>query len=249
MKTSSLVCLAALAAACASTPPAPKLEQIVEQHVAARGGRAAIEAVKVVRIGLTIQEADADSTVDADYLASREGRMRIDILANGTRIYSEGIDARGAWEWVENNLQSTGSSPAGAAALRRGLEAPMILRGLHELAARGHVLTLLPAERIDDIDYHVIAVRFADGYVTRYYVNPKTGLIDRRRDTRPLHPDVDPTPTQIEERYFDWREFAGVRYPMASTQTDLASGKQLQKTLTRSLAVNPPLAPNAFDRP
>jgi len=247
MKAFAIACLAMLAAGCASAPAKPELDRIVDQHVAARGGRAAIEAVKAVRIALTIQEAD--SRVDADYLASRDGRMRIDIVQNGGTVYSEGIDAQGAWQWVENNAVSGPSSASGAAALQRGLDAPMILRGLHELPARGHVLTLLPSERIDRIDYHVIRVRFVDGYVTRYYVNPQTWLIDRRRDTRPLHPAVDATPTQIEERYFDWREFGGVRYPVRTTQVDLASGKQLQLTLTRSLTVNPPLAPNAFDRP
>jgi hypothetical protein len=187
--------------------------------------------------------------VDAEYLASREGRMRIDILQNGTRVYSEGIDAQGAWQWVENNVQSGPSSAAGATALQRGLEAPLILRGLHELPARKHVLNLLPRERVDGTDYHVIHVRFVDGYVTRYYIHPRTWLIDRRRDTRPLHPDADPKPTQIEERYFDWREFAGVRYPTRSTQVDVASNRTLQTTVTRALVVNPSLAPNAFDRP
>lgn len=247
MKAFTIACLATAATACASAPVKSELDRIVEQHVAARGGRAAIEAVQAVRIALTIQEDD--SRVDADYLASRDGRMRIDILQNGTRVYSEGIDAQGSWQWAENNAQSGASSPAGAAALRRGLEAPMIVRGLHELRARGHVLTLLPSERIDGIDYHVIRVRFADGYVTRYYIHPKTWLIDRRRDTRPLQPDVDARPAQIEERYFNWREFGGVRYPVRTTQFDLSSRKQLQATLARSLTVNPQLAPNAFDRP
>lgn len=247
MKTLSIACLAAAAAACASAPVKSELDRIVEQHVAARGGRAAIAAVQAVRISLTIREAG--STVDAEYLASREGRMRIDIVQKGTRVYSEGIDAQGAWQWVENYAQSAPSSAGGAAALQRGLEAPLILRGLHELAARGHVLTLLPRERFGGTDYHVINVRFADGFVTRYYVNPATWLIDRRRDSRPLHPDADAKPAQIEERYFDWREFAGVRYPMRSTQIDLATGKTLQATLTRALVVNPPLAPDAFDRP
>jgi hypothetical protein len=247
MKAITIACLALAAAACASAPSKPELDQIVEQHVAARGGRAAIEAVKAVRIALTIVEAD--SRVEADYLASRDGRMRIDILQNGTRVFSEGIDAQGAWQWVENNVQSGPSSPAGAATLQRGLETPMILRGLHELPARKHVLNLLQRERIDGTDYHVIHVRFVDGYVTRYYINPKTWLIDRRRDSRPLHPDADPKPAEIEERYFDWREFAGVRYPMRTTQADLATGKQLQATVTRELVVNPALAPTAFDRP
>jgi hypothetical protein len=247
MKSFTLATLALLAAGCASTPPESELDRVVEQHVAARGGRAAIEAVETVRIALTIEETG--SSVEADYLANRDGRMRIDILQNATRVYSEGIDAQGAWQWVENSAQSGPSSPAGAEALKRGLESPMIVRGLHELPARGHALTLLPRERLGGVDYHVVEVRFADGYVTRYYVNPDTGLIDRRRDTRPLHPDADATPVQIEERYFDWREFGGVRYPVRTTQSDLSSGKQLQATVARSLTVNPGLPPNAFDRP
>ena len=62
----------------------------------------------------------------------------------------------------------------------------------------------------------------------RLYVDPKSWLITYRRDVRPLHVDIDPTPTTIEQRMSDFRQVAGVWFPFANTETDLKTGKVLE---------------------
>src|ERR687892_2365015 len=69
------------------------------------------------------------------------------------------------------------------------------LFGLHELQRRGHRVDLTGRERIDGIDYCALRITLNDGYTTTLYVDPKSWLVTRRRDFRPLHVDVDPTPT------------------------------------------------------
>src|SRR5436190_110876 len=76
----------------------------------------------------------------------------------------------------------------------------------------------------------------------------KTTRKSRRRDVRPLHVDVDPTPTTIEQRSSDFRTVGGVRFAFASTETDLQSGQILETTTVRSVKVNPPLIPVIFER-
>jgi hypothetical protein len=71
-------------------------------------------------------------------------------------------------------------------------------------------------------------------------------LITRRRDVRPLHVDLDPTPTTVEQRNSDFRTVAGMQF--ASSEIDLQSGKVLETTAIRSVKINPALAPSIFEK-
>jgi hypothetical protein len=128
------------------------------------------------------------------------------------------------------------------------VELPGKLFGLHEMKQRGHKIDLVGRETVDGIDYYVLRLTFGDGYTTSLYVDPQSWLITRRRDVRPLHVDVDPTPTTIEQRISDFREIAGVRFAFASTEIDLKTGKQLESTKVGSIKVNPPIDESIFKK-
>src|SRR5206468_10104059 len=120
--------------------------------------------------------------------------------------------------------------------------------GLHELKRRGHRIELAGRENIDGIQYYVLRLTLSDGYLMTLFVDPKNWLITRRRDVGPLHVDVDPTPTTIEQRSSDFRTIGGVQFAFASSETDLQSGKVLETTAVRSVKINPALAPTIFER-
>jgi hypothetical protein len=121
------------------------------------------------------------------------------------------------------------------------------LFGLHELKARGHRIELDEREKIDGINYYVLQLTLSDGYRTTLYLDPNW-LITRRRDVRPLHVDVDPTPTTIEQRSSDFRTIAGVRFAFASSEIDLQSGKVLETVVVRGVKINPPLVSSIFEK-
>src|SRR5207253_2824071 len=103
-------------------------------------------------------------------------------------------------------------------------------------------------KRIDGISYYVLRLTLNDGYCTTLYVDPKTWLITRRRDVRPLHVDVDPTPMTIEQRNSDFRTVAGVQLAFASNEIDLQSGKVLESAVIRGVKINPPLVSSIFEK-
>jgi hypothetical protein len=124
---------------------------------------------------------------------------------------------------------------------------PGHLYGLHELRQRGHRIDLLGREKIDGIDYYPLRVTLNDGYQTTLYVDPSSWLITRRRDVRPLHVDIDPTPTTIEQRMSDFRQIAGgVWFSFANTETDLQTGKLLETTTVRTVSTNPKIEEKIF---
>jgi hypothetical protein len=222
-------------AACERAPLS--VDQVIEQNTKAMGGRAAIEAVKSIEVELHIM--DPDFEVDGKYRAARLGRMRIDVMADGKHVYTEAFDGDRGWQWKGKGAAIEEESAEATAALRHGVELPGKLVGLHELRQRGYRVDLAGRERIDGIDYYALRITMNDGYTTTLYVDQRNWLITRRWDVRPLHVDVDPTPTTIESRFSDFRHVGGVLFAFASTDTDLATRKLLETTTVRSVKVNP----------
>jgi hypothetical protein len=228
-------------------PPGEEIDDLIEKHTAARGGRAAIESVQTVEIRLRI--AEPKFTVEALYRASRAGQMRIDVFSGGKRVYSEGYDGQGGWQLAQSAERATDLNASGTAALRHGLEFPTNLRGLHEMRTRGHQLALIGRELIDGTNFYAVELRLQDGFVTYLYLNPATYLIERQRDIRALHPDADPTQKWIERRFEDFRRAEGRMVAFKGSETNLRTGELLQTTEILELRTNPPLPDQTFARP
>jgi len=221
-------------------------DEVIERHTKAVGGRAAIETIQSIEFDLHI--TDPKFEVDGTYFAARPGKMRIDVNAGGEHVFTEAFDGQKGWQWEGKGSAQKSATEKATAALRHGVELPGKLFGLHELKGRGHRIELAERENIDGIQYYALRLTLSDGYSTTLYVDPKTWLIARRRDVRPLHVDVDPTPTTIEQRSYDFRTISGVQFAFASSETDLQSGKVLETTVVRSVKINPPLVQSMFEK-
>jgi hypothetical protein len=220
------------------------VDEVIERNTAAMGGRAAIEAIQSIEVSLHI--TDPAYEVDGIYCAARPGRMRIDISSADKHVFTEAFEGRRGWEW--NGKESKTTSPGATAALQHGVELPGKLFGLHELRQRGHQVELVGREKIEGINYYALRVTLGDGYRTTLYVDPENWLITRRRDVRPLHVDIDPTPTTIEQRSSDFRTISGVRFAFAGSETDLKTGKVLETSQIKSTKINPPIGPSFFEK-
>lgn len=229
---------------CACSRQPLSLEDVVARNTEATGGRTAIEAVHSIQVDLHI--VDPGFAVDGVYRAMRPGKMRIDVASDGKHVFTEAFNGRRAWQW-EGRGDSVAATATAAGALQHGVEMPGKILGLHEVQQRGHKLALRGREAVDGVDYYVLRLTFADGYTTSLYVDPRTWLITRRRDVRPLHPDVDPTPATIESRYSDFRRISGVQFSFAGEDVDLATGKVLETTTVKSLQINSAFPETVFD--
>jgi len=245
-RNAPLVFLTAIVVAgCHKASDSLSLDEIVERNTDAMGGRVAIEAVQSIQIDLHIK--DPSFEVDGTYYTTRPGKMRIDVSAEGKHVFTETFDGQSGWQWEGRGEQKPATEKA-TAALRHGVELPGKLFGLHELKARGHRMQSIGREQIDGVNYYVLQLILNDGYAVSLYIDPNSWLVTRRRDVRPLHVDVDPTPTTIEQVSSDFRDVNGVKFPFATTETDLNSGKLLESTVTKSVKINPTLPPTLFHK-
>ncbi|HJT81323.1 MAG TPA: hypothetical protein VJ719_09015 [Chthoniobacterales bacterium] len=221
------------------------IDEIITRHTEAIGGKAAIESIQSLRADLHI--VDPGFEVDGIYRAARPGRMRIDVSAEGKHVFTEAFNGTRGWQW-KGEGDAVEAKPEATAALRRGVELPGKIFGLHELRGRGHKLSLSDREQIDGKTYYVLKLTFSDGYTTSLYIDPETWLITRRRDYRPLHPDVDPRPTTIESVFSDFRTINGVQFSFKNVDTDLQTGRVLETATVKQIVVNPTIEDSAFDR-
>lgn len=242
------ICLAALFGACQQAVPvavASSLSELVAAHAEARGGAAAVEAVDGIEAWVRITEPTF--TVDGHYRALQDGRMRIDVYADGVRVFTEALDGEAGWQMRGGAVEGSPISTAGEDALRRGVLNNV--HGLHELPALGVTLKAGVPEAADGLTYDVIEAQHPDGFSRRYYLDHETHLIAKIREESALHPDIDPETQRFESQLSDYREVSGVHFNFRSTKIDLDTGRIAAVDEVRSIVVNPKIDPAIFERP
>ena len=228
---------------CAARPLG--LQDIIERHVEARGGAAALDAVRTCAIDLQITEGGQN--IPLRYYASIDRLARVDVMIEGQRAYSEGVDSQGVWLWPADAPAATPSVAEGAAnALLHGVE--MNLVGLHRFEERGSRLTLQAPETIDGVDFQVIECVYPTTHVTNFYIDPASWHIARRRDRRAYHPDADTTQQNVETRFSDFQAVDGVIAAHVNEDYDLDSGALISTARVLTRRLNPDLPEGLFER-
>jgi hypothetical protein len=231
---------AALAARPGSTDGAPALVSAVTK---AAGGLAAAQAIPALAYHLHIKEKTFE--VDGVYVVDRNGRMRVDLYKDGKRVFTECHDGSRAWE-MDGAGKAGDTSVDGTAALWHGTQYPGQILALAELPGHGHRIESAGRERIDGSDYAILKLTMRDGFVTYRYVNLATRRIERSRDVRAPHPDIDPKKTLLDTAWSDFRKVDGVLRPFVETQTDLATGQWNQTVTVQSIRKLPGLPDTLF---
>ena len=246
----ALAAIAPLVAAAANAPSAasasPGLEEVIARHVEAVGGAAALEATRDLRAVLRWDEPGLQAEVTATY--TRAGRVRVDARLAAGRGVTEAHDGTEGWSRRPAG-EVVAQSAEGAAAMRRAVELPGWIFGLHELPARGHRLRLGEPQIVDGRRHEVVEVTLDDGFRTDLLFDAETWLLTRRRERRSLHPDIDPTEHTIENRFGDFRRDGGVLRPYSSETVDLDTGTRLMGITVISISVNAGVEDAFFARP
>lgn len=195
-----------------------------------------LQAVRVERLHSGPENTDkilrineAGHSLVARYRASLNGFVRIDVFEENNRVFSEGKDAMGVWEWPAGKDSPENVSNEGAGALEHGIE--FNLYPLAELPRRGHQIELVGNESFAGKQYFVLKITLSDGFVTYRYVNAETWLVDFSRDFRAFHPGIDSTKKDIETRYDQWNQADGIVFASRSRNVDLETGDVIATTL------------------
>lgn len=223
---------------------AESLNHILACNADALGGRDTFESIDTLSMELDIVEPGFE--VRGRYVASRDGRMRIDVSADGQRVFAEGLDGQRAWQWSPERGVVT-SNAQGAAALRNGVETPGRFWTLAQLRERG-----LKIEWVEDgpqarPDEWQLRLTQSDGSRLDYLLDRTTCLPRRELSRRAFHPDVDPTEVLVETEFSEPLTAEGVLRFRRSESRRLDTGDWLGTTVVRSLEQNVDLPVGFFE--
>jgi hypothetical protein len=233
--------LAVVALVVPSTVAAQTLDEIVARHVAARGGREALAAVRTVRMTGRATEGSGRAAIVRREIA-RPGRIRTEFVFQGTTgVYA--WDGSAGWRVspLDGRLEPEPlpAEDAAAAAEQADIEGPLV-----DWKAKGHTVELVGTEALPGGPAHRLKVELKSGAVRQVWVDAATGLVVRTESTRRLRGRE----VALETVFGDYRQTGGVAFPR-SIETGVPGRPRRLSIVVESVEVNVPLDDARFRMP
>jgi len=222
----------------AAEPSTPTAEQIVEKHVAARGGLKKIRAIRTLReTGRVTQGPNREAVVTREL--KRPAHTRFEITLQGvTGVFVS--DGTKGWKLnpFDGDLEP---KPLPEVAIHEAAEQADIEGPLVDWKAKGHLLELLGKDVVGERVVWKIRMTLKSGDVRYEYLDAKTFERLRTDSTR----TVKGRPVQVQATFGDYRKKAGVSFP--GWVEIAASGRPQKLRITvDKVEVNPPIPDDRF---
>lgn len=238
----ALLWLASALPATAAANPEQTADAIVARHIEARGGEAALRALRTVVYDRgAYREPGFEQPGTAVMMLKRP---YLKLVGHPLRKPEsmEGYDGA-AWEWYQDpgiTLRVTG---AASEALRHyaEIEGPFL-----DYKAKGSTIELIGRATVDGRPAHQLRLTMMDGYASDFLIDAKTFLIVASRHSAKIHAFGDEVTS--ETRFEDYRPVAGVKFPFRGREVEIASGRELSAMQWGSIEANVEL-PDAWFSP
>ena len=235
------VLLAVAALIQSASPAAPTVDEIVAKHVAARGGREALRALRTVRMSGHATAGPGREAIVRREIA-RPGRIRTELEFQGTTgVYA--WDGVTGWRVspLDGSFEARKLPPEEALGLaeQADLEGPLV-----DWKAKGHKVELVGTETLDGGPAHQLKITLKSGGTRRVWVDAATGQVVRMESTRRFRGrDV------IQETvYGNYQVTNGLAFPR-SIETSARGRPQRLRIVVESVETNPALAATRFKMP
>jgi len=235
------VFLAAAALLAPAVVPAQTVDEIVAQHVAARGGREALAAIKTLRMtGRALASGGREAIVRREI--ARPGRIRTEFAVQGTTgVYV--WDGSSGWQVspLDGRFapEPLSAEAAALSAEQADFEGPLV-----DWKAKGHKLALVGSAALPGGKAYELAVTLKSGVVRKVFVDAASGLIVKTSSTRKVRGHD----TSLEVTYGDYRETGGVRFAR-TIEIGVRDRPQRLRIVVENLELNPPLDASRFAAP
>lgn len=188
-----------------------RAEELIAQHVEARGGWDAIMAIKTLRQSGNVQMQTPNVLVTISGERMRPDLLRIRFSV-GEKSGQEGWDGERAWELngFRGMEQAEYVEGSPALALKRGAEFDGPMVGYKE---KGYTAEYLGEDEVDGREQWVVRVVMSDGNAIDHYLDKASMLVTKTRAMRAVHGGDE---AMTETQYSDYREVAGVLFPFRS---------------------------------
>jgi hypothetical protein len=184
---------------------APTVDEIVARHVAARGGREALSALRTVRMTGRATEGPGRQAIVRREIA-RPGRIRSEIVFQGATAVTA-WDGSAGWQVspLDGRFEAEPlpAEEAAQASEQADIEGPLV-----DWKAKGHSVKLVGTDPLPGGPAHQLEVTLRSGAVRRLWIDAATGQVVRTVATRRWRGrDV-----ELETVWADFRETGGVTF-------------------------------------
>ena len=233
--------LAVLAAAAPAAATAETVDEIVARHVAARGGREALAAVRTLRMTGTATAGPGRTAIVRREVA-RPGRIRTEFVFQGTTgVYA--WDGSQGWRVspLDGGLDAQPMSPeeAAAAAEQADVDGPLV-----DWQTKGHRVGLLGTETLAGGPAHHLEVTTKSGTVRQLWVDAASGLVVRTVARRSVRGHA----VELETLLGDYRPTNGVMLPRSIEMGVVGRPRRLRITVD-AVELNPSIDEARFRMP
>jgi hypothetical protein len=234
-----LLAAAVLFAPAAAAPQT--LDEILARHLAARGGREALAAIKTLRM-LGSATAGPGRTAIVRREIARPGRIRTEFVFQGTTgVY--------AWDgskgWRVSPLDGAPEpeplpdEEAVVAAEQADIEGPLV-----DWKAKGHRVELVGQDTLPGGPAHRLQLTLKSGATRQVWLDTATGLVVRTLAMRTLRGHE----VALVTDFGDYRETSGVAFAR-SIESGVPDRPRRLRIVVESVEVNVPLDPDRFRMP
>ncbi|MEP6968763.1 MAG: hypothetical protein ABI906_11855 [Pseudomonadota bacterium] len=237
----ALAVLTALAPGMASAA-SQNVDDLIARHVAARGGMAALKAIKTLKMTGTMRPAGFDAELTYVETIARPGSVRIDATLQGLTIV-QAYDGAGGWQIQP--FQGRKDAEAVSTDDAKSLEEEADFEGgLIDYKAKGAKVESLGDIDVDGAPTHALRVTLKNGDQQTYYLDPDA-LLTVRIVTRQL---VRGAEVLTQTDFGDYEKVDGVYFPF-EVATGPKGETQQQKITYAKAEANIATPPALFARP
>jgi hypothetical protein len=238
-----LILFAGLAAAsAASAAPTLSTDQLIAKHIAARGGAAALSAIKSLDMQGTVRLPGLDAEFAYRERLARPASARIEATIQGLTMV-QAYDGAAGWQIQpfqgRKDAEDVSSDDAKSLAEEADFETALI-----GAASKGARIENLGQEDVDGAPAYVLRATLKNGDVQTFYLDPDAFLTIRTVTRQMIHGAEQISVTD----YGDYEKVNGVWFPF-----DVASGpqgsNQKQQVTYKTVTVNTAAEPSVYARP
>ena len=234
--------LAAALPAMAAPPTTGSVDELIARHIAARGGLAAIKAIKTLDMTGTLRPGGFDVQLAYRETIARPGLVRIDATLQGLTVV-QSYDGTGGWQIQpfqgRKDPESVSSDDAKSLQEEADFETALI-----DAKAKGATVVSLGDADVDGAPTHALRVTLKNGDEQTFYLDPDA-MLTVRMVTRQIARGAE-TFTQTD--FGDYEKVAGVWFPFEIASGPVNSTQQ-QRITYDTVTANVTVDPARFSRP
>jgi hypothetical protein len=210
--------------------------EIVDKHIASRGGADRLRAITSLEIHNTLEARDMEFENNQKILVGKAMRSDTKIMGNDM---VQAFDGAIAWAIRPSMMGGTGEPEPMPEAMTKGIKHQTDPFPLLDYTTKNATIELIGTEKVKETDCIHIKLSHADGNPTEFWLNAADGLIVKQLVSNPMG--------NQEVYYSNYQQVDGVKFPFTLETENPQAGNI--KITTQKIIINGILTDADFKMP